>query len=154
NAAGNFVAGNYIGTDASGTAAVPNSSRGVWVRNGATNNTIGGLTTIPGTGAGNVISGNRFQVGVVLEGGGTNFNTVAGNIIGLDRTGQVALANQQGVWINAAFNTVGGSAAGARNVISGNTFAGVLLTGSGATGNSVQGNYVGTDISGSLPRGN
>ena len=54
---GHRVQGNYIGTNSSGLAAVPNSSVGVAITN-ASNNTIGG--TAPG--AGNLISGNGTGV--------------------------------------------------------------------------------------------
>ncbi len=126
------VTGNYIGTDANGILARGNALSGAfsgpnsWL-------VLGGLTATPGTGLG---------------------NTVAGNYIGLDKTGQVALSNQQGVSINAASNTVGGSVAGARNVISGNTINGIVLTGAGATGNVVQANYIGTDKDGAFAVGN
>ena len=43
---------------------------------------------------------------------------------------------------------------GARNVISGNDGAGVRISGSGATGNQVQGNFIGTDVTGTAPLGN
>lgn len=150
----NTIAGNYIGTDATGTVAVPNALRGVFVVNGASDNTIGGLTDTPGAGAGNVISGNSFQVGLVLQGPGTNGNLAEGNIIGLDKTGQAALANGAGVWTDTSSNTIGGSTPQARNVISGNLGDGVILLGGAATQNVVEGNYIGTDVSGMIAVGN
>ena len=50
--------------------------------------------------------------------------------------------------INSANNRVGGTASAQRNVISGNQGTGVFITGAGATGNVVQGNYIGTDLNG------
>jgi hypothetical protein len=50
----NLVEGNYIGTNASGTAAIPNAADGVFLLNGANRNTIGGTTS----GTHNLISGN------------------------------------------------------------------------------------------------
>ncbi len=145
----NTIAGNFIGSNASGTGAIANGLRGVWILNGPKNNTIGGLTATPGTGLGNVISGNSNQVGMVLEGTGTSNNVVLGNLIGTKFAGTAALANSAGVWIGGATNnTIGGTAAGARNVISGNTNEGVRLTNAGTTGNVVLGNYIGTDITG------
>src|SRR5439155_16789342 len=105
----------------------------------------------PGSGLGNVISGNGLE-GVVLQ-GSTN-NVVAGNILGLDQSGLTALANASGVYSDAANNTIGGVAAGAANVISGNANYGIRLTGTGATGNVVQGNFIGTDITGTVAKGN
>ena len=52
----NLIEGNFIGTNAAGTGALPNGA-GIDVT-GGTGNTIGGATSTPGTGAGNVISGN------------------------------------------------------------------------------------------------
>ena len=63
---------------------------------------------------------------------------------------------QNGVQImfTASNNVVGGESVGARNIISGNNQEGVLITGSGADGNRVIGNYIGTDESGSSALGN
>ena len=55
-ASNNAVLGNFIGTNAAGTAALGNGT-GVVIDNGASNNTIGGT----GAGAGNVISGNSVD---------------------------------------------------------------------------------------------
>ena len=79
---------------------------------------------------------------------------VFGNIIGLDATGTVAIGNTQaGVFLdNASNNEIGGPTAAHRNIISGNLAnfaAGVWLNLAGATGNKIQGNYIGTDITGS-----
>ena len=46
-------------------------------------------------------------------------------------------------------NLVGGTTAAARNIISGNTAQGVLITGANAVNNTVAGNYVGTNSAGS-----
>jgi hypothetical protein len=143
------VQGNFIGTDASGTAAVPNHGWGISVAGGS-GYQIGGTAA----GTGNLVSGND-QVGVMLRNGATQM-TVQGNRIGTDVTGQVALGNlQAGVAIHdAPNNLIGGTTVGARNVISGNRDDGVQLSGYGATGNLVQGNYIGTDASGAAPLGN
>ena len=145
----NVVEGNYIGTDASGLLARSNS-HGVFIIQGATNNTIGGSAP----GAGNVISGNRID-GVTIVDPTTSGNTVAGNLIGTDRTGSTALPNSgQGVLVQCSNNTIGGTVAGAGNVISGNLGSGVWLLGSACTGNTVAGNFIGTDITGSYGIGN
>jgi hypothetical protein len=137
---GNTIQGNYIGTDVTGTSAVPNLM-GILVGAGA--NTIGGTAA----GAGNLISGNT-QTGLLLFSGG---NQVQGNLIGTDATGAFALGNDLGVTVSSANNTIGGTTAGARNVVSGNHTAGILVLGAGAV---IQGNYIGTDITGASAVGN
>ena len=154
----NTVCGNYIGTDVSGTKAVANVLAGIRIQ--GCSNVIGGVTA----GSGNVISGNG-QEGVWLVGvsGNTIGNLVQGNLIGLDVTGTNSLGNSYaGVGISsAAGNQIGGIVSGARNVISGNGaqlqtigYVGVFLIGAGTSGNLIQGNYIGTDSSGTLGRGN
>jgi hypothetical protein len=148
---GNRVSGNYIGTDVTGTADLGNGSDGVFVTVGATGNVIGG--TLPGQG--NVISGNNAS-GVLITGNGTSGNQLLGNLIGTDATGATALPNPIGVHVTlaASGNFVGGIAAGAGNVISGNSDHAVILAGSGTTGNAVLGNRIGTDRTGARPLGN
>ena len=71
---------------------IANTGNGVQIDGGATGNTIGGITTTPGTGAGNVISGNSDD-GVDISGSGTTGNVVAGNLIGTNAAGEGALGN-------------------------------------------------------------
>ena len=146
---GNLVQGNYIGTDVNGTGDFGNSFHGVYI-NGSASNTIGGISS----GAGNVISGND-QHGVYIADSGATGNLVQGNYIGTDAAGTADWGNtSHGVFINnASGNTIGGSSASARNIISNNDGTGVFIQGSG-TGNSVQGNYIGTDVNGTADRGN
>jgi hypothetical protein len=149
---GNTVAGNLIGTDLLGLSALANGHNGVQISNGATNNTIGGSTTA----SRNLIAGNG-EIGVLIQDGGTLGNTVAGNYIGTNADGTSDLPNKYGVQINtqATHNTVGGTAPGARNVISGNTFTGVLIQDIGTKDNTVVGNFIGTKANGffKLPNG-
>lgn len=149
-AAGNIVHGNSIGTDFTGMSDLGNTLSGV-VINGAANNTIGG-TSIADR---NVISGNN-QFGVYLANAGATGNKVQGNFIGTNRAGTAALGNSRsGVFISdSSSNTVGGTSPGAGNVISGNTQHGVHLLGIGGTGNTVQGNLIGTDAGGAAPVAN
>ncbi len=149
-ATGNLVQGNYIGTDVTGTVDLGNTTRGVRIID-ASANTIGG--TIPG--ARNVISGNNLN-GVSISGAGATGNIVQGNYIGTDVNGTAALGNSQmGVHISGApTNTIGGMIASAGNLISGNSFSGVDIEGSGSTGNMVEGNFIGTDNTGAVPLGN
>jgi CSLREA domain-containing protein len=154
---GNQVQGNLIGTDVTGTADLGNTFEGVFIGSGASNNTIGGTAA----GAGNVISGNN-QDGVEINGDTSTGNVVQGNLIGTDVTGMANLGNSDdGVDTSSApGNTIGGTAAGAGNVISGNNVAGVRIPLSSSTGNRVQGNSIssntglGIDLGGSGVTGN
>ncbi|MBI5385177.1 MAG: hypothetical protein HZA90_10875 [Verrucomicrobia bacterium] len=150
NSLGNRLEGNLIGLDATGTNALPNTLHGV-VLNNASWNIIGG--TAPG--AGNVISGNN-QHGVWIARSNARTNLVQGNFIGPDITGRRALKNAfQGVLIDeASDNVIGGSVIEARNVISGNGTNGVWIVGANAARNTVQGNYIGTDVTGTAALGN
>ena len=144
------VQGNYIGTNAAGTAAVANGDNGIYVS--SSGNTLGGTAS----GAGNVVSGNSAQ-GLWIE---SNSNVIQGNIIGLNAAGNAKLRNaQNGIVLSAAdSNTIGGSAAGARNVISGhdsvaNTWDAIFLY-NGSDSNTIKGNYLGTDSTGTVAFGN
>ncbi|HEX8204124.1 MAG TPA: hypothetical protein VF590_26845, partial [Isosphaeraceae bacterium] len=164
---GTLIAGNFIGCDAAGTTAFANLQSGVSLLMTAVT-TIGGTTA----GARNVISGNRGN-GVEIALGSTA-NQVQGNFIGTDVTGTRTLLEpspvgsiggvgnlQNGVLIDlAGLNTVGGPAAGARNIIAGNRGNGVAISNSApnpalsATGNVVQGNSIGLDVTGRRGLGN
>ncbi len=100
----------------------------------------------------NVLSGN--YVGVEIRG---RANAIQGNLIGTDASGTQADPNTaEGIWIapGATDNLIGGGAAGARNVISGNALFGISIDGAGTTGNLVIGNYIGVDITGQVSLGN
>jgi hypothetical protein len=135
------------------------------------------LIELDGAGAGvganglTIIAGSSTAKGLVIHSFGGNGiallvnggNQITGNYIGTDVTGTVRLFNVgSGVYIvDAPNNTIGGTAAGARNILSGNgpvgngsTGDGVTIQGAGATGNVVQGNYIGTDVSGNAALGN
>ncbi len=148
-ASGNKILGTYIGVDRNGIKAIPNTGTGITVYQ-APSNTIGGTSS----GARNVISGNA-QNGIVINGSGAKYNTVLGNYIGTNAAGTAKIGNANyGVEISQPNNTVGGAAAGSRNVISGNKYAGVVLWLSSGSNNKVQGNYIGTDVTGKLSLGN
>jgi hypothetical protein len=142
-ATGNVVQGNWIGVAAGGSSALPNVKVGVTVAN-TTGNTVGG--TLPGSG--NVLSGNGLH-GVMLVGAGTSNNWIQGNLVGLDAAGTGAVSNgQYGITTYSPDNTIGGSAAGAGNVVSGNQYSGVLVYTATATQVKVQGNRIGTNAAG------
>jgi CSLREA domain-containing protein len=146
---GNFVLGNFIGTDVTGTLARPNADEAVNIID-SPNNTIGGTAA----GARNLISGNAGR-GVIIEGATSSGNRVQGNFIGTNVTGTDDLGNGSGVRIfNAPNNTIGGTVAGARNLISGNSGTGIVIQGATASGNIVQGNFIGTDVTGTLALSN
>ena len=154
----NRVEGNYIGTDKTGTAALPNRF-GVLLY-AADENLVGGTTA----GVRNVISGNSEEgLRMAVDGPTSNpakLNKVQGNYIGTDVSGAVALPNGFGVVIiGADENVVGGDAAGMRNVISGNKRDGLRIqndvdANDPARQNKVQGNYVGTAADGTTAMGN
>jgi Astacin (Peptidase family M12A) len=141
----NVVQGNYIGLNAAGTGAVSNADSGVYVVGGSTSNLIGGTTP----GARNVISGNH-NYGIYVSDAGTRNVVVQGNYLGTDPRGLTAIGNGFsgiGVWNTATNVLVGGTNAGAGNLISGNN-DGVNIGGTGTTGVQVFGNFVGTTSNG------
>lgn len=148
---GNSVLANRIGVNSAVTSPLPNTI-GIWIAAGAKSNTIGGLTT----GERNFISGNS-KFGVILSGSGTENNLVLGNHIGVNFSAVASMANGlDGVYIAAGAknNTIGGSAAGAGNVIAGNGRDGVGIQGLGSDGNNILGNAVGVNFATSgLPNG-
>jgi parallel beta-helix repeat protein len=132
--------GNYIGTDRSGAAAIPNGF--------GINVATGGVATIGGTasGVGNLISGNG--TGILARGN----VTVLGNFIGTNISGTAAIANVYGINVSTgATGTIGGAVSGAGNLISGNSI-GIELQGAG--GITIQGNMIGTQANGTSPLGN
>jgi hypothetical protein len=140
----NLIEGNFIGTDASGTSAVPNGWTGLTIFSGATSNTIGGTSPA----ARNILSGNS-SYGMVVSDAGTGENLIQGNYFGLSASGTAPLPNYTGVLLSssATNNTLGGTSAAARNIISGNNGDGIEVSFSAAA-NFIQGNYVGTDPTG------
>ncbi|MGO9469517.1 MAG: beta strand repeat-containing protein [Isosphaeraceae bacterium] len=148
----NTVQGSLVGTDEIGTAALGNGKYGIEISDAASSNTVGGTAASKG----NVISGNGSS-GVLISGSGTTGNLVEGNLVGTNYLGAALLGNHNGgVVINgsATGNTVGGTAAGSRNVISGNNGDGIDADGSGTSQNLLEGNLIGTNILGTGPLGN
>jgi titin len=137
-ATGNTVTNNLVGTNAAGTAALPNFN-GVDLEPGASNTTI----------AFNVLAGNKGS-GLFLVGSN---NLVEGNLIGTNAAGTAALPNGTGITILNTANTVGGTTPAARNVVSGNTAAGIDIDLS-VGGNVIEGNFIGTAADGVTPLGN
>ena len=146
----NLIIGNFIGVNVLGDAALGNSSDGISVVLGATLTQIGGVTAAER----NIISANGSD-GIELNGAATTGSTIAGNYIGLDLTGSIDLGNSvNGIAVNASPNNlIGGATAGHRNVVSGNEDDGIDVS-NGATGNVIQGNFLGTDVGGASDLGN
>jgi CSLREA domain-containing protein len=144
NGSGNQISGNFIGTSAAGSAGLGNGQYGVEIFSvvglPSDSNVVGG--TVPG--AGNLVSGN--QVGIDA---GRN-TLIQGNLIGTDATGTTAIANNTGIQSQGSNALIGGTVPGARNVISGNS-SGVYISGPQSR---LQGNFIGTDITGTLALGN
>ena len=142
-----MVLGNFIGTNAAGTAPLGNGLSGITVL-GSSGNTI----------SGNTISGNGMSLsggdGIILTVQGANQNLIQGNFIGTDSAGANALPNHDGgiAFLNGQNNTIGGTGPGESNLISGNDGDGILI--STAFDNLVEGNKIGVDASGNRNLGN
>lgn len=131
----NIIQSNLIGLDATGVAAIPNQTNGIFIGS-ATGNTIGGSEANQG----NTISGNTIN-GLVLS--TANSNQILGNFIGTNRVGNAAVANSNnGLELD---NAVGNSVIG--NLISGNSVNGVSIV-NNSSGNPIQGNRIGVAADG------
>lgn len=98
----------------------------------------------------------RFYTGIQLK--NSSANTIAGNWIGLDVDGISRGNTGNGIYVTCDFyhssgNVIGGLSPAERNVISGNGH-GIFFFPSTADYNTVCGNFIGTDATGTLPRGN
>lgn len=136
-AAGNLIQGNFIGTTATGMAALGNGGPGVFIGE-APNNTVGGTSR----GARNVIAANRGE-GVQVYGSNATGNLVQGNLIGVAADGTTPLGNgAAGVLLTASASTtlIGGTADAAGNVIAFNGGGGVIVQ--SGTGNSLLSNSI------------
>lgn len=143
---GSSVTNNYIGVLPDGHTPLPNQY-GIGL---STYASIGAAHRV--TIADNLISGNSMA-GIALV--SVHEINVVGNKIGTDHTGLLAVPNGQGIYLTASYNNViGGNELSTRNLISGNTGAAIVLDGNGTRANSVQGNYIGVDVSGAAPLGN
>jgi parallel beta-helix repeat protein len=149
---GNTISGNYIGTNEAGDAAVANNGCGIRVAEGRYN-VFGGENS----GAslyGNVISGNN-SYGLSFErtvsGEQQRYNTIQGNYIGLNAAGDATVPNgSHGIYfyINAGNNIIGDQNPNYRNVIAGN--GGYGIRAHYGFDNKYYGNYIGTDVSGTI----
>jgi parallel beta-helix repeat protein len=149
------IAGNIIGLAADGVTPLGNTNGGILMRNGSSHNLIGGTTPA----ARNIIAGNgdassQFGQGIYIFSADTAYNLVQGNFVGiaLDARGNsVARPNRNyGIQISfdASNNLIGGSVAGAGNVIAANIFGGVRID---SSSNQVAGNWIGVGADGATP---
>jgi titin len=150
----NLIQGNLIGTTADGSSPLPNRNDGVEV-NEAPGNTIGGGPLPSGKCEApcNVISANGND-GIHLVGASKD-ELIQGNVIGANQDGDAALGNgYDGVQIENALgpDTIGGADKG--NVVSASKHDGVSITGTLTKGDQVQGNLIGTDVTGKTALGN
>ncbi len=131
----NVIYGNHIGL-----MGLPNGFSGVAIDDGATGNTVGGMSIEQ-----NIIASNTDD-GVNITGAGTDNNTVQGNLIKANGVNGVVIQD------SAADNTVGVNGVG--NVISGNINDGVVLAGAGTKHNKVEYNLIGLNAAGTGPQAN
>lgn len=135
---GNVVMGNFVGTDASGSVALPNTFDGILVGSGSADNEL----------RGNVISGNGRH-GVHIDKAGADGTQIVGNLIGTNAAGDTAISNQA-VGVNVSF---GPDFTEIRdNVISGNKASGIVIKGTAAgvlsESSVVTGNLIGSSADG------
>ena len=148
----NVVAGNWIGLLPDGTAL--GNQFGIQVT--GTGSRVGtNADGIADAEERNVISGNTIA-GIIVRNASTTGAVIAGNTIGTDPTGTLARPNATGIQIvlGAHGNTIGGTTAAARNLISGNAGDGIDITDAGTTGNVVEGNFIGTNAAGAAALAN
>ena len=146
----NIIQGNFLGINSSGSGATANV-HGIVIEDGSGNNLIGG--TVPS--ARNLISGNTGH-GIRLEGDdAVTGNRIEGNLIGTDASGTEAIGNGFGISIeNVPGNIIGGEHPFAGNLISGQEQSGISVRNGGAEKTIIHGNFIGTDISGTVDVGN
>ncbi len=162
---GDTVQNNYIGVNAAGNSALPNyigiTLTGLFGGTTLGEIVIGGALAAPGTGEGNVISGNSADGIVFNAGSGSNLGpvTIGGNTIGLGADGTTALGNGFGGFNGSLGSGIAedvdtetiGPVLIRQNIISGNAGDGLFYA---STNTTVQGNSIGSDITGTLGRGN
>ena len=154
--ANNTIAGNLIGTDATGTNMVKNSAWGVEVYGG--NNTMIGGQAVVNKGKiitpVNVISGNASGNVELVE--STNLVSVQGNYIGTDVNGTQGIGTLGGPGVElmgASGARIGGTQPSQGNVISGNNGDGIEVS-NGSQNNRIQDNWIGTTRDGKTALGN
>ena len=147
----NIISGNYVGTDYTGTSAIPNKKDGIRLELGAVKNRVGGSTPFQR----NLCSGNG-RSGIRIEGVGADSNVVIGNWIGINAEGTTALPNNSGgivVLKGASANRIGGLNRADGNIISANKSNGLQIQGESYF-NIVIGNTIGLAADSAIVLGN
>lgn len=159
----NSITGNFIGLNALGNAAEPNQLDGIRITAGAKTNTIGGTNPA----ARNLVSGNNLDgIHITSSFFFTSDNLIEGNFVGTNAagTGLVGLRSTDGTpagnflngieisGVGAFSNTIGGTAAGSRNVV-GLNLEGIAID-NGSQGNTIEGSFVGVGANGVTAVGN
>lgn len=143
----NSIKGNYIGTNKNGDNFISNHT-GIMLKSNSNKNQIGGTSAAER----NIISGN-LEIGVYIE--ASDSNTIQGNYLGPDVSGNATFmisdsaVQGNGIELNTVskYNTVGGSTAAERNIISGNRVYGLIYYGN-SSNNFTNGNYIGVNAAG------
>jgi len=125
---------------------------------GASAGAASGLVLAGAGASGSIIAGldvNQFAAAGIQTAVGATGITIIGNFIGTDPTGTLNLGNgEDGIFLFTANNRVGGPSPAAANLISGNTYSGVKIYQTSATGNIIQGNYIGSNAAATSALGN
>ncbi len=133
----NSIIQNKIGCDFSGEGYLSNEN-GIII-DSSSFNTIGNKEPS----SGNQISGNKNN-GVLISGRTSHNNILQNNLIGTNSKGSGYISNTNGISILKSYHNIIGKG----NLISGNTDIGVLISGKHSEGNIINGNLIGTDITG------
>jgi len=138
-ASNTLIRGNSVGTNITGTVALPNGTSGIWVED-ATGTVIGGLAVYRNTISGQV---NFSSQGIRLTSNGVGTD-ISANIIGQNNTGTSALGNYQGIHIGDSHEAyVGGVNP---NYITSSTDAGIVFASSSPA--IIEGNVIGRSLTG------
>jgi hypothetical protein len=151
-AVGDAIEGNWIGVNAAGTALLTNGGFGVFA-SGGSGDVIGGTAA----GAGNIVGGDGIGIELTDAGApaGTNGDQIEGNFIGTNAAATHNFGGDVGIFLEGGVATQGvANTTIAGNVIDNQLEAGVDIFGVGAKNNTVQGNFIGTDSTRTLARGN
>ncbi len=126
----NHIWGCWFGVDTSGHKDRGNTVAGVLIRNGGSNNLIGG--TAPKE---RCVSGGNGEAQIIIQGHGTNNNQIAGCYLGTDISGvkkpESVGSTGKGIYINGDFHggpsgtIIGGTDSTFANIIAGNPQAGI-----------------------------
>lgn len=148
----NRIEGNFIGLNGNGDC-LSAKGEGITMRTNASHTMVGGTTPQ----ARNVV-GCTSEDGIELFGKDVDFNVMIGNFVGVKQDGKSKAGTRADgfdVAEGASDNQIGGPTAAERNIISGNGRDGIEISHQTLTNNNtVAGNYIGLDVTGTVPVGN